>query len=188
MWRIAAGILHVVTAAITGYWAVRLMFLPLNGGPQSGWPPVMLGASILLLVAGAYVVIPRITGVCLAPLALAVPMVLCAVLFEVTETRCWLFSFVVALGACIIQYAASAFRKADLVPLIASLILNALRLYFAPTASSPDPMLLVLSLSPWALILASAAAGIAVLRSPTSDGSGSAGGFGHRTAHLRGIQ
>jgi len=58
-----------VTAVVTGYWALRLMFLPLNGGPQSWWPPIMLGASILLLGGGMHVVAPQVRGVWLVLLA-----------------------------------------------------------------------------------------------------------------------
>jgi len=39
--RAGAGALYLLTSVMTGYWALRLMFLPLNGGPHSPWPPIV---------------------------------------------------------------------------------------------------------------------------------------------------
>jgi len=195
--RAGAGALYLLTSVMTGYWALRLMFLPLNGGPHSPWPPIMLGASILLLAGGVHAVIPRVQGVWLALLAFAIPLALCAALFQNLAARCWFFALAIALSAWIIQTIASAFKTAELVPLITSLMLaaswvplsvNTVRLYFAPTTSNPDPIVLVLSLAPWVLILASVAAGIIVCKSPTSDGHTRRGGFGRRAGQVRGTE
>lgn len=195
--RAVVGVVDIVTGAITGYWALRVMFLPVNGGKQSGWPPIMLGASILLLVSCVNVVVPTVRGVYLALLALTIPLVLCGVLFEGLATRCWLFGFAVSLSTWVIRYAASSFRRTRLFPLIVSLILmtswiplsvNTLSLYLAPTTPSPSPRFLVLLLALWVLILASVAAGIAFCRAAKSDVSSSGGGFWHRTSHIRGAE
>jgi hypothetical protein len=50
MRRIAEGGLYIVTALITGYRTLQLVFTP-SGGPFFWWPLVMFGASILLMVA-----------------------------------------------------------------------------------------------------------------------------------------
>lgn len=180
--RAGAGALYLLTSVITGYWALRLMFLPLNGGPQSWWPPIMLGASILLLVVGVHVVVPRVQGVWLVLLALAIPLVLCAALLQSLAARCWFFALAVALSTLLVQTITSALKRRELLLPMVSLILaaswvplsvNTLRLYFAPTTSSPDPMVLLLSLAPWVLIVASVAAGIFVCKSPTSGANGS---------------
>ena len=189
--------MYVVTAVITGYWALRLMFLPLNGGPQSSWPPIMLGASILLLGGGIHVVVPQVRGAWLVLFAAALPLVLCAVLFGALASRCWLFALAVAVGTWITQAVASALKRAELVALIASLILaaswvpgtvNTLRLYFSPVTSSPDPMALILSLAPWVLIFASAVAGIVLYKSPRSGESRGGGMIGQGAKHVRGAQ
>jgi hypothetical protein len=195
--RAGTGTLHLLTGVVTGYWALRLMLLPINGGPQSPWPSIMLGASILLLVAAVHAVIPRVRGVWLVLLAPAIPLVLCAVLFQSVAERCWFFALAMALSMWIIQAIASARKRAGLVFLIASLILaaswvplsvNTLRLYFAPATSSSDPMTLVLALAPWVLIFATVVAGVVACKSPASDGAGSGGVFGHRAEHIRGTQ
>ena len=186
-----------MTAVVTGYWALRLMFLPLNGGPQSWWPPIMLGASILLLGGGMHVVAPQVRGVWLVLLAAVLPLALCAVLFGALAFRCGFFALVVALSMWITQSLASAVNRAGGLALIVSLILavswvpgslNTLRLYFSPTTSRPDPTVLILLLVPWVFITASVIAGVALCRSPKSDASGSGGGFWHRTEHIRGAQ
>ncbi len=180
MRRAAAGSLYVVTAAITGYSALRLMFLPLNGGTQSWWSPIMLGGSILLLGGGIHAVIPRVKGVWLALFAAALPLVLCAVIFGALPSRCWLFTLGVALSMWIIQAVTSVFKRTELAALIATLILAAswvplsvitLRLYFSPTTSSPDPMVLIWLLAPWVLIFASVVAGFVFCKTPLSGGS-----------------
>src|SRR5215831_4286044 len=101
--RAGTGALHLLTGVMTGYWALRLMFLPLNGGPQSWWPPIMLGASIVLLVGGVHAVIPRVQGFWLVLLAPAISLVLCAVLFQNLGARCWFFALAMALSTWIIQ-------------------------------------------------------------------------------------
>jgi hypothetical protein len=181
MKRTVAGGLYVVTAVITGYWALRLMFLPLNGGPQSWWPPIMLGTSILLLGSGMHVVVPQVRGVWLVLFAAVLPLALCAVLFGALAFRCVFFALVVALSMWITQALASAVSRVGGLALIVSLILavswvprsvNTLRLYFSPTTSSPDPTVLIMLLVPWVLIIASVIAGITLCRSQKSDASG----------------
>jgi hypothetical protein len=197
MRRAVVGSLYVVTAVITGYWALRLMFLPLSGGPQSWWPPIMLGASILLLGGGMHVVVPQVRGVWLVLFAAVLPLALCAVLFGALAFRCGFFALVVALSMWITQALASPVNRVGGLALIVSLILavswvpgsvNTLRLYFSPTTSSPDPTVLILLLVPWVFIIASVIAGIALCRSPKSDASGSGGGFWHRNEHVGGAQ
>lgn len=174
-----------MTAFITGYWALRLMFLPLNGGAQPWWPPIMLGASILLLGGGMHVVVPQVRGVWLVLFAAVLPLALCAVLFGALAFRCGFFALAVALSMWITQALASVVKRAGGLALIVSLILavswvpgsvNTLRLYFSPRTSSPDPTVLILLMVPWVLIIASVVAGIALCKSPKSDASGSGGG------------
>jgi TPR repeat protein len=134
------------------------------------------------MVVGVHAVVPRVQGVWLVLLAPAIPLVLCAALFQSLAARCWFFALAVALSTLLVQTIASALKKGELLLPMVSLILaaswvplsvNTLRLYFAPATSSPDPMVLLLSLAPWVLIVASVAAGIFVCKSPTSGAKGS---------------
>jgi hypothetical protein len=52
--RTIAGTLNLATAAIMG----RVMFTPLNSGRYDGWPLVMLGAPILLMLGGVRILFP----------------------------------------------------------------------------------------------------------------------------------
>ena len=175
--RVVAGVLCVMTAVITGYWALRLMFPPVNAGPQSWWPAIMLGASILLLGGGVHTVVPPVRGAWLVLFAAAFPLVLYAVHFRALPSRCWFFALAVALSMWITQALASALKRAQYVVLITSLILaaswvpvsvNTLRFYFSPTPRSPDPMVLFSLLALWVLILESVVVGILLCKSPRS--------------------
>ncbi len=173
---IASG-LCVLTAIITGYWALRLMSLPVNRGPQTWWPTIMLGASILLLGGGTQGVVPQVRGAWLVLFAEVCPLVLCAVLFRALPSKCWFFAFAVALSMGIIQALASALKRAEYVVLVTSLILAAswvpvsvdtLRGYFSPIPRSSGPIVLFPLLALWVLLLESVAVGILLCQSTTS--------------------
>lgn len=166
-----------MTSIITGYWALRLIFLPVDGEPQSWWPAIMLGASILLLSTGIHAVVPKIRGVWLVLLAAVLPLVLFAVLFRALPLRWWFFAFAVALSMGITQVLASALERAEYLVPVTSLILavswvpvsvNTLRGYFSPTSSSPDPWVLYSLLALWVLILESVVVGFLFCKSPRS--------------------
>jgi hypothetical protein len=53
------GVLHVLTALVTGFWAIYLIGLPSIGGPWSWWYPINLAASILLL-GGLHIAVPQL--------------------------------------------------------------------------------------------------------------------------------
>lgn len=56
----AAGVLYVVTALVSGFWASYLIGRASIGGPWSWWYVVTLGASVLLLVGGVHTVLPQV--------------------------------------------------------------------------------------------------------------------------------
>lgn len=151
----------VLTAITTGYWALRLMFLPLNGGAESWWPPIMLGASILLMGSGLHVVVHQLRGVWLVLFAGALPLLLCIAVFQRVPPRGVVFALSVAFAMWIIQQLASAMNRRGSMVLVASLILavswvpfsiNAVRSYLSPSAPVSDSAGLVFSLAPWVLI------------------------------------
>ena len=177
MRRAIIGGLCVLTAVISGYWAFRLMYPPVIGGPQAWWPAFMLGASILLLGGGIQAVFPQVRRVWFVLFAGAFPLVLCAVVIGALPSRCWLIAFAVALCMGITQALAWALKKVEYVALITSLIVaaswvpvsvNTLRAYFSPTAGSPNPYVLVFLLGMWVLIFESIFAGILLCKSPRS--------------------
>jgi hypothetical protein len=153
------------------------MVLPVNGDPLSGWPAIMLGASILLLGGGIHAVVPRIRRAWFVLFAGGIPVVLCAVLFRALPLRCWFLAFAVALCMGIIQALARALKRAEYVVLITSLILAAswvpvtvhtLHAYFSPTTGRPAPTALVFLLGMWVLIVESVVAGALLCKSPKS--------------------
>ena len=175
--RVIAGGLCVLTAVITGYRALRFMYVPGNEGPQPSWPAIMLGASILLLGAGIHAVVPPVRGAWLVLFTAAFPVALWAVLFRALPLRCWFFALAVALSMWITQALASALKKAELVVLITSLILaaswvpvsvNTLRGYFSPTLRSSARVVVFPLLALWVLILESVVVGILLGKSAGS--------------------
>jgi hypothetical protein len=87
----AAGSFYLVTGLLTGYAAVYQMMQTVNGGSWSWSYPLMLGASVLLLVSGVHDMFVNISTVWLALIAAAFPIGFCA-LFGATPVRCWVFA------------------------------------------------------------------------------------------------
>jgi hypothetical protein len=172
--RRITGILCVLTALLTGYAALWEMLQTINGGPWSWLYPIMLGASILLLVGGVRTFAPRIGGGWLAAFAAAIPLALCAP-FGGLPLRCWIFAAVLALATWTCLAIGSAIKKAATVAFIAILVLtaswlpgtmNTFHVYFSPNPPNPNPFSLLPLLIVWAPIFATlAVCGIAMTRS-----------------------
>ena len=86
--------LYVVTGLVTGYAAVYQMMQTVNGGPWSWSYPLMLSASVLLIVCGVQNAFSGIAAVWLALIAALLPIVFCA-LFGAIPARCWVFAIVI---------------------------------------------------------------------------------------------
>src|SRR5215469_12289907 len=63
------GVIHVLTALVTGLWAIYLIGLPSIGGPWSWWYPINLAASILLLVGGLHIAVLQLKQLWLVAVA-----------------------------------------------------------------------------------------------------------------------
>jgi hypothetical protein len=186
----SAGTLYVVTAFLTGYWGLRMMFTP--GGVW--WLLSMFGAPILLLVAGILTLFPQVKKRWLLSLAVAIPLVIWVAFLREFLWTYWIFTAAVALIAWGILALASALKKNWLAGFVASLILaaswtpmsvEALSEYFSPQSKGWDPTLLSLVLVPWVLIVASIIAGIALSKSK-SPGPGAEGRLGESAEHIQG--
>ena len=121
---LSAGILNVVTAFLTGYMVLYVMLQTVNGGPWSWWYPIMLGASILLLVGGVHVVASGVKKGSLVALAGVLPLIMCGA-FGGLPLRCWVFAIAVALVTWAGLALASAFKRTAITGLIAAVILAA---------------------------------------------------------------
>jgi hypothetical protein len=190
----SAGILYVVTAFQTGYLVLYAMLQTVNGGPWSWWYPIMLGASILLLVGGVHVVAFRVKEGWLVVLAAALPLAMCGA-FGGLPLRCWVFAIAVAVVTWASLALASAFKRAAITGLIATLILAAswvppsvrtLSVYFSAKPPDPNPVALLWLLAPWVLIVASIIAGIVLSKSSGPGAVKNGGALGQRAEHIRG--
>lgn len=178
--RWTAGILYTVTALVTGYWGLRVMFTPSNGGRFFWWPLIMFGAPILLLVAGILTLFPQVKKRWLVALAGIILFVIwVALIRDFSWTYCT-FAVAVTLITWGIVAFTSALKRNWVGGFVASLILAASWTpisvevsveYFSPKASGTDPMILILVLAPWVFIIASIIAGIALSKSPEREAS-----------------
>ena len=172
--NLSAGILYIVTACLTGYMALYVMLQTINGAPSSWLHPIMLGASILLLVSGVHVIASRVKKGWLVTIAGFLPIIMCGV-FGGLPPRCWLFAISTALVTWASLALASAFKKRAIMGLVAALILAALWAlpyvrtlsdYFSPKPRDPNPVTLLWILVPWIPIVTSIVAGIMLSVSP----------------------
>ena len=166
--RRLAGIFHVLTALATGYWGLQMIFTPSSGGRFFWWPLIMLGASILLLLAGIFVLFPQMKKMWLTALA-------AALLFFIWVTLIRDFSWIYCIFAVAVTLAtwgtlafASAVKRAGIAAFIASAMLaaswlpgsiNAFRAYLFPNPPAANPPVLLPLLVLWALIIASITTG-----------------------------
>jgi hypothetical protein len=174
-----ASILHVVTAFVTGCWAIYLIGLPSVGGPWSWWYPIILAASILLLVGGVHMALPRLRRGWL---------VLIAAVFSILSWNLgtWLrealiFAGVMAATAWCVLALASLSKRAWVVSFIASLLLavwwvpqsvRTLNAFFSPRSASVAPSGLLWALTPALLVVASLIAVALISRTTTASGNG----------------
>jgi|SRR5580693_4680583 hypothetical protein len=174
--RWLAGFLYSVTALLTGYAAFFLMMQTVNGGPWSWWGPVMLGASILLMVVGIHAFATRLPVGWLVAIASATPPVICSVFGE-WPLRCWIFALAVGLSALAIFKVDAVIGHGDIAAFLASSLLgaswisvsvNTVRAYFSPNVANPSPAVLVLLFLLWApIITALLSSGSTVFRRPS---------------------
>lgn len=156
------GALYVVTAIVTGSWSVYLIGCVSIGGPSSGWYVITLGASILMLIGGIHVLLPRLRRVWLLAIALAVSTL-------PWNLDGWLSALVVTSVAWGGLAAASIIRRPAVMPLLASLILGAwwfpASVYSGARAASAYQ--LVFALTPSVLVLLSCTAALLEIASST---------------------
>ncbi|MGO8795501.1 MAG: hypothetical protein ACLQLC_11815 [Candidatus Sulfotelmatobacter sp.] len=175
-WR--AGILYSITGLLAGYAAFSMMMQTVNGGPWSWWGPVMLGAAILLMVAGIRPFATRLAVGWLVATAAATPLAICAA-FGTWPPRCCFFALSVGAFALIIFKADVTVGHGDIAAFLASFLLaaslipvsvNTVRAYLSPNVANPSlavPALLLL-LFFWVLIIATLLrSGSTVFRRPS---------------------
>jgi hypothetical protein len=197
MRQVAAGGLYVVTALITGYRALPLVFAP-SGGLFFWWPLVMFGASILLMVGGTQTLAPRMKQRWSVAIAAAVPLIMWIAFLREFLWIFWIFAVTVTLLTWGILALASALNRNWIAGFAASLILavswlpisvEALVEYFSPKPPASDPTALLWLVTPNALALVSLVAGIVLCKSPTSGASSAGGGgFEHSAEDIRAPQ
>lgn len=158
--RWAPAALYAVTAVLTGYSALYQMLQTINGGPWSWWFPIMLGASILLLIGSFHNVAPLVRPVWLAVIAAAIPLAICSV-FGSLPLRCWVFALAVATLAWASLAVTTSVQNVSLTAFIASLMLavswlpvsfHTFHIYFSPYPPNADPIALLPLLILWSLI------------------------------------
>ncbi len=165
------GFLHVLTALVTGFWAIYLIALPSVGGPWSWWYPVNLAASILLIVGGLHIAIPQLKQFWLLTVALGLSIICWNLRLSLREGL--EFAAAVTLATWCALALASLWKRGWIVSLIAALLLAAwwvpqsvrsLNAFFSPRASLA-PTGLLWALAPAVLVIASLIVLIATARS-----------------------
>lgn len=172
--RWTAGILYAVTALVTGYLGLRVMFTPSGGGRFFWWPLIMFGAPILLLVGGILTLFPQVKKRWLVALAGTILFVVWVAFVRDFSWTYWIFAVAVTLVTWGILALTSALKRNWVGGFMASLILAAswipvsvevLVEYFSPKPPNPDPAALLWVLAPSILAFASLIAGVASSKS-----------------------
>jgi hypothetical protein len=156
-----SAILYCVTGLLCGHAAFFMMMQTVNGGPWSMWGPIMLGAAILLMVAGIRAAAPRLAVFWLAAIAATTTLVICTA-FGTWPLRCWLFAAILGVSAWAVLKVDAAIKRGDVAALLVTLLLaaswasisvNTVHAYLSPNASSSTNVVLVVLLFYWVLIL-----------------------------------
>jgi hypothetical protein len=168
-----------------------MMMQTVNGGPWSWWGPIMLGAAILLMVAGIRAVASRLAVVWLAAIAAMAPLVICTA-FGTWPLRCWVFAVVLGLIAWVILKVDATIKRGDIAALSVSLFIaaswtsisvNTIHAYLSPNILNPSAVALVVLLFYWVLIVCVLMhAGISVFRVRKGEGAR------HRSEQIPGAQ
>lgn len=134
----------------------------------------MLGAAILLMVAGIHTFAPRLAVIWLASIAAATPLAICTP-FGTWPLRCWIFAGALALSAWVFLRIDAIVKRGDVAALSASVLLaaswasitvNTLHAYLSQNAESSNAAALVVVLLYWALIVGVlVCSGITIFRS-----------------------
>jgi hypothetical protein len=165
--RSIAGIVQVLTALVTGWWELYLLFTPVNGGPWSRWYPITFGASNLLLAGGVLTLFPRLHKGWLVAVAAIVPLFY----FAGESLYWWIYMISLVLVAGLAMGVASITKMDWIVASIASLVLilwwvpesvQYVHLYLSPRPPSPDPKALFWAVVPSVLVSASLVSGTVV--------------------------
>lgn len=117
----ASGLLFIAASALSGMWAEHLMGLASIGGPSSWWYPTVLGAAIVLLVAGIKTLFPQFTNFWLAIAAAALSLLSWNV--GAWAKQAIVFAICVAVIAWTVLAAASGPNRRWLAPLVPSAVL-----------------------------------------------------------------
>jgi hypothetical protein len=159
--RLPTGIQYVVTAVLTGRAAFYLMMQTVNGGPWSWWGPVILAASILLLVDGIYSLVPRLAVMWLVVIAASVPIAICAP-FGTLPLRCWVFAAIMALVEWAFLKVGAAIKRKGIAAFLASVVLvvswvatsvSLVNYYLHSNTLRMSASLIVMFLMSWALVI-----------------------------------
>ena len=147
--RQTVGILYVVTAIVSGYWGLRVMFTPSFGGRFFWWPLIFFGAPILLLVGGILTLFPQLKKRWLLALTGTIFFLIWVAFIRDSMWIFWIFAVAVTLVIWGVLTLSSLLQKGWVVARIASLLLaalwippsvHALSVYFSQWPSNPDPL------------------------------------------------
>jgi hypothetical protein len=168
-----AAILHIVTALVTGFVGLRVMFTPLNVGRFYWWPLITFGAPLLLLIGGILILFPHVKRKSLVALVGTVLFVVWVAFIHDLLWTFLVFAVAVVLVAWSVLAISSAAKRDGLVSLIAS---SVLALSWVPisidTFRLPSQNVLqnLAALFPllfiWGLIIGSVISGFIVTKSP----------------------
>jgi hypothetical protein len=155
------GVLHVLTALVTGFWAIYLIGLPSIGGPWSWWYPINLAASILLLVGGLHIAAPQLKHLWL--LAVAFGLSLLCWNLAVWFREGLIFAGASALATWCALALSSFWKRGWIVSLVATLLLatwwipQSVRTFaaFFSARASLAPSGLLWAIAPSVLVIAS---------------------------------
>jgi hypothetical protein len=173
-----AGTLYLVTALVTGFFGLRVMFAPYFSGPFYWLPLIAFGAPILLLVGGILTLFPRTKKELLVAVPGIILFVVWVIFTRYSSWTYWIFSVAVIFVNWGVLATRSAAHKDDLAALIASLLLaviwipGSLHTFLANLSFIFDlpseallttlPVLLI-----WALIIGCVICGFKLIKTPT---------------------
>ena len=170
----AAGVLYGVTALVSGYLGLRMIFTPSSGGRFFWWPLIMFGAPILLLVGSILTIFPQVRKIWLVALAGTILFLIWVAFMRDFSGAYLIFAVALIVTTWAAIGLASALRRPVVVALGASLILTMSWIpgsfyAFRATLSAVPPIANALVLLPllvlWALIIASLITGAMLWRS-----------------------
>lgn len=173
-----AGVLYLVTAMVTGFLGLRVMFAPSYfSGPFYWLPLTAFGAPILLLAGSILTLFPQVKKGVLVAIVGIILFIVWVAFMRYSSWTYWIFSVAVTLINWGVLAICSAVHKDELAALMASLLLaviwipgslhrlffNLLHVFDLPGEAllTTLPVLLI-----WALIIGCVICGFKLIKAP----------------------